>query len=178
MPTTFDLTKSFQVSKMNVYVGGSPLPYVASVKIPPITSPTETFNNTSTGGEIKVANPHRRNSSGDGEVKFENADLQLESKIMDVGQLYSMQLALAVNALNPQLGQFLALPMKYTIGAQFFEVDPGEIANSGKREITAKFNMLSYKVDINGVTVVDFNFVSGTYITNQADLVALATLVI
>jgi len=173
MPGPLDLIKSFTVSKQVVYIGGDPMPYVAEVTIPGITAPTETFNNTSTGGELEVADPWRKMPDGDGEIKIEAEDKALAAKIYDSTKIQSLKLSCAVNALNPQLGQFLPLPIVYTIGAQFFGVDPGAIAQGKKRDITAKFKMFNYKMSQNFIDVVDFDFANGVYLVNGADLLAL-----
>jgi phage tail tube protein FII len=178
VPTELELTKAFQVSKMAIYIAGDRTQYVASVKIPRIVSPTETFNNTSTGGEVEVADSGRRMASGDGEIKFEAVEAGLYRKVFDAKQVYLMQIPMAVNSLNPQLGRMLAMPMKYTIGAQFHDVDDGEISQGVKREITAKFKMFSYKLEINLIEEINFDFVSGVFKIGGEDILGAINLLL
>lgn len=172
MPGELDLIKAFHVSKCNVYFDGDPMPYVMNVKIPAVTSPVETFDNTSTGGPMEVADPYRKSVSGDGEVKFEQENASLVQKLMDSTKLQNMKIAMAVSALNPQLGRFLPLPASYTVGAQFYECDPGTIQAGKKREGTAKFKMFSLKIDINFITVIDYDFINASFVNGPADLLA------
>lgn len=170
MPGAIELTKFFSVSKKVVYFDGDPMPYVMSVKVPAVTCPVETYNSTSTGGEVEVADPNRRGPTGDGEVKIEAVSAQLEAKVMNASLIQNMKISMAVNALNPQLGKMLPLPVQYTIGAQFFEYDPGNIQQGTKREITAKFKMMSYKIEQNFKEIVNFDFLSGEFSVGGADL--------
>jgi len=173
MPSPLELIKAFHVSKKNVYFDGDPMPYIMSVKIPAVASPVETFDNTSTGGPIEVADPFRKYANGDGEVKYEQENAALVQKLMDSTKVQNMKVAMAVSALNPQLGQYLPLPATYAIGAQFFDVDPGNLQQGTKREGTAKFKMLSLKIDINLINVIDYDFVNASFINGPADLLAL-----
>jgi P2 family phage contractile tail tube protein len=172
MATSLELTKGFQVAAMSIFFDGDPMPYIAEVKVPGVSSATETFDNTSTGGEIEVANPWRRQPDGDGEVKVESMDGRLLGKLMDATKLQSFKIAIAQNSLNPQLGQFLPMPVTYTIGAQFYAVDDGTIKQGAKRELTAKFKMLSYKVDVNFLNVIDFDFVNSKFKIDSVDLLS------
>lgn len=178
MPTPLDLVKAFQVSKMNHYFDGDPQSYVMETKIPSIASPVETFDSSSTGGAIDIADPNNKYVNGDGEVKFQQVNAALLTKIYDTTKVQNVKIAMAINALNPQLGQFLPLPMEYTLGAQFFDVDEGNLKQGGKREITAKYRLFTYKVSINLITVVDFDFLAGSFITGPADLLAAVQAVI
>lgn len=178
MPGPLDLIKAFHVSKKNVYFDGDPMPYIMSVKVPAVASPVETFDNTSTGGPTEVADPNRKYVNGDGEVKFEQENAGLLAKLYDSSKVQNLNIAMAVNALNPQLGQFLPLPAAYKIGAQFFDVDPGELKQGAKREGTAKYKMFSLKIDINLITVVDFDFINASFKLGPADLLALVQAII
>ena len=182
MPGALDLVKAFQLSKMNVYLDGDPMPYIASVKIPPIICPVETFDNTSTGGPIDVADPNRRYADGDGEIKFEQENANLLAKIMDPSMLQSLRIPVAANALNPQLGIFMPLPMEYVITAQFFSVDLGMLQQGTKRDETTKFKMMGLKVKIASgsgyPTVIDFDFINSKFEVNDTDLLAAVTALI
>lgn len=178
MTTPLDLVKAFQVSKMNHYFDGDPQPYIMDTKIPSIASPVETFDSSSTGGPIDIADPYNRYVNGDGEIKFQQVSSGLLIKLYDTTKVQSVKLAMAVSALNPQLGVFLPLPMEYTMGAQFYDVDEGNIKQGGKREGTVKFKMFTYKVTINLIPVIDFDFLSGSFKTGPADLLAAVQSVI
>ena len=172
MPGELDLIKAFHISKKNVYFDGDPMPYVMSVKIPAISSPVETFDNTSTGGPLEVADPYRKFANGDGEVKHEQINASLAQKLSDSTKLQTMKIATAVSALNPQLGRYLPLPIAWTIAAQFYDWDPGTIQAGKKFEGTAKYKMMSIKIEINLVTVIDYDFVNASFINGPADLLA------
>ena len=172
MPTQLELTKLFQVSKLNAYFDGDPMPYMVSVKIPVLMSPTEDFDNTSTGGKVTIADGARKESGGPGEMKLENLTAASYVKLLDATRVVSLKIPTSINALNPQNNRFMPYPMKYSIAAQFFDLDEGELKNGGKRDITAKFNMFSYKVEINNVLVVDFDMLSSEYILKGADILS------
>lgn len=178
MATPLELAKMFGVSKKNIYFDGDPLPYVGSIKIPAISSPVETFDNTSTGGPIEIADAFRRMAEGDGEVKFQNETAQIAGKLYDSSKVQIMKTAIAVNALNPQSGRFLPYPVTYTTAAQFFNVDPGEIKQGTVREITAKFKMFSYKIELAAVPVLDFDFVAGSFNIEATDLLSAVQAII
>jgi len=178
MPTPNELIKAFQVSKKRVYFDGDPMPYIVSVKVPSIVSPVETFDNTSTGGPFEVADPNRKMASGDGEVKYEQENSALLQKFLNFGIVTNMKIAMAVNSLNPQIGQYLPLPVQYTIGAQFFEVDPGVLQQGTKRDATAKFKMQTLKIDIDLIPVIDFDFLNSSFISGPADLLSLVNALI
>jgi phage tail tube protein FII len=178
MTTPLELTKAFHVSKMNHYFDGDPQPYIMDSKIPPISSPVETFDSSSTGGPIDVADGYRKYVNGDGEIKFEQVSAGLLIKLYDSTKVQSIKIAMAVNSLNPQLGVFLPLPMEYTLGAHFYEVDEGNLKQGGKREGTAKFKLYTYKVTINLIPVIDFDFLNSSFITGPADLLAAVQAII
>lgn len=178
MPTPLDLVKAFHVSKMNHYFDGDPQPYMMDTKIPPISSPVETFDSSSTGGPIDIADGYRRYVNGDGEIKFEQVSAGLLGKIYDATKVQNVKIPMAINALNPQLGVFLPLPMEYTMGCQFYEVDEGNIKQGGKREGTAKFKMYTYKVSVNLITVIDFDFINSSFVIESTDLLAALQAVI
>lgn len=178
MPTPLDLVKSFQVSKQNVYFDGDTQPYIMDVKIPPISSPVDTFDSSSTGGPTDIADGHRKYVNGDVEVKFEQVSSGLLIKLYNSTIVQNVKLALAVNSLNPQLGVFLPLPMEYSMGLHFYEIDEGTIKQGAKREGTAKAKMYTYKVDINLVPVIDFDFLSSSFVTGPEDLLAAVLAVV
>jgi phage tail tube protein FII len=178
MPNPLDLIKAFHVSKANCYFDGDPMPYIMSLKVPSVASPVESFDNTSTGGPIEVADPYRKYVNGDGEVKYEQENAALVQKLMDSSKLQQVKFAMAVSALNPQLGEFLPLPATYAIGAQFFDCDPGVLAQGKKREGTAKYKMMTLKIDINLITVINFDFVNASFEVGPADLLALVGAII
>ena len=167
-----DLFKAFTVSKIKVYFDGDPQPYLANITMPSITSPVDTFNNTSTGGEIEVADPYRRMPSGDVEFVFEADSSGINEAIYNATKITSVNVAMAQSNMQPQLGQFVPLPVNYKMGLQFFEVDAGEIAMGTKREITARAKLFSLKIEYNLITVVDFDFVNGDFIAGTTDLLA------
>ena len=170
-----DLFKAFTVSKIKVYFDGDPQPYLASVTVPAITSPVETFNNTSTGGEIEVADPFRRQPGGDVEFSFEADSSGVLEVISDASKIVSVNVAMAQSNMQPQLGQFVPLPVNYKMGLQFFEFDPGEIAMGTKREITARAKLFSLKIQYNLITVVDYDFINGSFVVGSSDLLATVT---
>ena len=172
MPGPLDLIKAFQTSKFALYFDGDPQEYAAEVTVPKMSHPSEAFNNTSTGGEVEVADPFRCAPDGPGSIKFDSESAGILGKVMDSTKVTAMTLAMAQNALNPQLGQFLPLPVSYKIGAQFRDFDPGTIIAGTKRELTAEFNMFSYKVEINLITVIDFDFINATFKIGATDLLS------
>jgi len=172
MATALELSKGFQVAAMSVFFDGDPMPVIADVSVPGVSTAVESFNNTSTGGEIEVANGFRRKPDGDGEINIESFDGRLYGKIMDANRIYSLKLAMAQNNLNPQLGKMLPLPVTYTIGAQFYDVNDGKIAVDKKREIKAKYKMLSLKVEENFQEVIFFDFSSAVFRIDGVDLLS------
>jgi phage tail tube protein FII len=178
MPTPLELVKAFHVSKMNHYFDGDPQPYIMDSKVPPISSPVETFDSSSTGGPMDIADGYRKYVNGDGEIKFEQVSSGLLIKLYDSTKVQNVKIAMAVNSLNPQLGVFLPLPMEYTLGAHFYEVDEGNLKQGGKREGTAKFKLYTYKVSINLIPVIDFDFLNSKFVTGPADLLAAVQAII
>jgi len=175
MPVADQLIKAFQVSKFQCYFDGDPQPYVAQVTLPAINNAIETFNNTSTGGPVEVADPWRAAPDGDGEITFEADSATILPKIMDASKIVQLNLAMAQNNLNPQLGQFLPIPINYKIGAQFWGPGLGTIGLSVKREITAKFKLFTLVMEVNLVKVINYDFVNGQYETDAASLTAALT---
>ena len=168
--TNFALTKSFSTSKMMCYFDGDPMQYIASIKFPPIASPNEEYDNTSMSGPIKVADAFRRGTTGDGELKAEATSAGMLAKVLDPTLVQTMKLSTIVNTLQPQMGRFLPMPVLFSVACQFFEYDPGSIKAGDKRDLTAKFNMFSWKIDIAGITVIDFDFVNSSFEINDVDL--------
>jgi len=175
MAITDKLLKSFGVSKMKVYFDGDPQEYIATVTFPNIVSPVETYDNTSTGGEVDLADPFRKKADGDGEIKIEATTQALMNKINDSSKVVNINLAMAVNNYNPQLGIFLPLPINYKAGVQFFDVDMGEIKQGQKIDITAKFKMFTWKVDVNLLNVVNYDFIAGSFVVDNADILTAVT---
>ena len=173
-----DLFKAFTVSKIKVYFDGDSQPYLASVTMPSITSSVDSFNNTSLGGEIEIADPFRRMPSGDVEFVFEADSSGVNQSIYSASKIVSVNIAMAQANMQPQLGQFVPIPVNYKLGLQFFEVDPGEIAMGAKREITARAKMFSLKIVHNLITVVDFDFVNDTFFINSEDQLAAVSNII
>ena len=170
MTTPLELTKAFHTSKMQVYMGDSRVPYVGEVMVPEIVHPTDEFDNTSTGGPLELADPFRMSPDGDGEVKFEGFDAVSVKKMLDASSLHSMKIPMAVNSLNPQLGKFLAMPMVYTIGAQFHGVNFGTLKAGTKREITAKYKMTTLKIEQNFIPILELDFVNAVYKLDGEDI--------
>lgn len=166
--------KAFQVAKMKTFIDGEPLSYQMDIKLPGLVCPTETFNNTSTGGEIEIANGFRWNPDGDGEIKFETDHGSFMSKVMNPTNFVQLNVAIAQNTLQPQIG-FVPMPVNYRIGCQFFGVDFGTVTQDKKREITAKFKMLTLKFEYANQTILDFDSVNGMFEVNGADLVTAVT---
>lgn len=172
------LIKAFQVSKFQVYFEGDPQPYAAEVKLPGIKNAVEKFNNTSTGGEIEVADPWRISPDGDGEITFEADSASVAKHILDASKIVQVNLAMAQNNLNPQLGQMLPVPINYKMASQFWGPDLGTIAHGTKRDIVAKFKLFTWVMQVGGVTVADYDFVNGEYSLDAASLTsALASVI-
>lgn len=170
--------KSLHVGKCKLYLDGDPTPYVASITIPEISHMQETFDNSSTGGSITAACPERFEVTGSGEVIIEGMGQDVITKIHNANKIYNMNIAYAENNYNPQLAQMAPVMVNMRVGAQFYAVDHGLIKQGGKREISAKFNMFSLRIDISGVTICDLDFISGTFEIDGVDLLAAVTALI
>ena len=164
--------KGLHTSRTKLYLDGDPMPYYATATIPAITHPTDEFDNISTGGTITVADPYRYVVSDMGEIVFEAADTELYKKIHDASKVYRMNIAIAENNYQPQLGQIIPVPVNFKIGAQFAGIDNGTIQMGTKRQLTASYYMLSYKIEISGVTVVNFDFLANVFEVNDIDLLS------
>lgn len=170
-----ELTKALQLSKYKIYFDGDPFPYIAEVKFPKIVSPTEDFDNTSTGGKFTVGDPFRLGPDGNGEIKFEADTQSVIANISDPTKIVSLNCALIQNNMNPLLGAMVALPINYRVSCQFIEFDPGSIVQGKKREIMGNFTMFALKIQVNGLTAIDHDYVNGTFDNSGKDLLAGVT---
>lgn len=170
-----DLVKAFQLSKQKLYLDGNPMPYVAEVKPPACKNDTETFDNTSTGGSIDIADPFRYSPDGDGEIKFEAIDGFALAAVSNASKLVSVNAALIQNTLQPQAGLFLPRPINCRMGVQFHSVDYGTFVAGKKQEVVAKFKMFSMNWEIDTVEVISYDFLAGEFNINAEDLLLKLT---
>ena len=178
MTTALELLNGFHLSHQKVYMDGDPMPYVGDVTIPGIVHPTETFDNSSTSGPMDLADPFRYGPSGDGEVKFEGFNATVMKKVLDASLLQDFIVSQAITALDPTASMMLPIPVKHTIGAQFFDVNFGTQRAGTKRELTAKYKMTSYKYTEATVDVIEMDFVAGVMMIDGVDLMVAVNTVL